>query len=73
MIYFVLFIIAAFLIGFIGGVGVKTFLDNDEIADLEKKNARLHAQLTQAKRVNIDRVEIIDPNVGKSVDFSQRW
>ena len=73
MIYFLLITIAAFLFGFSTGIALKSFLDRDEVEDLEKQNARLHAQLAQVKRANVDRVEIIDPTIGRSVDFSQRW
>ena len=75
MIYFILFVTAAFLTGFISGAAIKSFLDKDEVLDLEKQNARLHAQIEKMRHetVNVDTVEIIDPTVGRSVDFSQRW
>ena len=73
MIYFALFMLGAFLFGFLSGIWLKSFLDRDEIIDLEKKNARLHEELTQMRRKKVDTIEIIDPTVGAYVDFSQRW
>lgn len=73
MIYFCLFMIGAFLFGFIAGVTIKDALDRDEIIGLERKNAKLHAQLMQAARTNVETIEIVDPRVGESVDFSKNW
>lgn len=69
MIYFALFMTGAFLIGFLMGIALKAFLDRDEVIDLEKKNARLHAQLAEAKRKNVETIKIIDPTVGQYIDF----
>lgn len=73
MIYFFLFMLAAFLLGFPAGIAVKSFLDKDEIIDLEKQNARLHKELTNMRRKKVDTIEIVDPTVGASVDFSKNW
>ena len=73
MIYFVLVTITAFLVGFTAGIAIKTFLDRDELLDLEKQNARLHAQIEQMRRNKVGTIEIIDQTVGKSVDFSKNW
>lgn len=66
-----LVLIGVFMLGaFIGGA-VKGFLDNDEIYELEKQNARLHKELKTAEKR--ETVKIVDGTVGAGVDFSQKW
>ena len=60
MIYFALFMTGAFMFGLVTGVVCDGMLRRDEIIALEKKNARLHAQLTKIKRQNVETIEIID-------------
>lgn len=55
-----LYTVAVFIIGFVLGGVIKAFLDNDEILDLEKKNARLHAELNHIIKTKNDTIEIID-------------
>lgn len=67
----VLYTLAIFALGFIIGVGVKSFLDKDEIIELEKRNAKLHKDIKELEKR--ETVRIVDGTVGASVDFSQRW
>lgn len=70
----ILYTLAIFALGFCVGGGVKAFLDSDEIIDLEKKNARLHAQLTELQKTKNNTIEIYDHrDVNKELDFSQKW
>lgn len=55
-----LYTVAVFIIGFVLGGVIKAFLDNDEILDLEKKNARLHAELNRIIKTKNNTIEIID-------------
>lgn len=60
-----LYSVAVFVIGFVLGGLLKTFLDNDEILELEKKNARLHAELEHITKTKNNTIEIIDHRVKK--------
>lgn len=66
-----LYTLAIFALGFIIGVGVKSFLDKDEIIELEKRNAKLHKDIKELEKR--ETVRIVDGTVGAGVDFSQRW
>lgn len=71
MLLTILYTIGVFALGFGVGVWVKSFLDQDEITELEKQNARLHRDIKELEKR--ETVRIVDGTVGAGVDFSQRW
>lgn len=71
MLLTILYTIGVFALGFGVGVWVKSFLDQDEITELEKQNARLHRDIKELEKR--ETVRIVDGTIGAGVDFSQRW
>lgn len=71
MLLTILYTIGVFALGFGVGVWVKSFLDQDEITELEKQNAKLHRDIKELEKR--ETVRIVDGTVGAGVDFSQRW
>jgi len=73
MLGFILYSMGAVILGFFFGMAVKHFMDNDEIHELEKKNAALRRENAYLrKNVKREVIEIVDPRV-KDVDFSKKW
>lgn len=72
MIGFIFLLAGVLAVGFLFGMSVKAFLDNDEVRHLEKSNAALKRENAYLrKNVKREVIEIIDPRV-KGVKFPSR-
>jgi hypothetical protein len=68
-----LFILGSLSIGCVGGMAFMAVFYKSLIKDLRAENRKLRSINARLKRSKKDTIEIIYPQQGDEIDFSQRW